>query len=576
MEQPAAKPNILLILTDQERYPPPYEDAALAEFRATQLPARTRLLAGAQLHRHYVASTACAPSRASLFTGQYPSLHGVTATDGLSKTPHDERITWLDPDTVPTMGHLFRAAGYRTFYNGKWHISHADLVAPGTHVGLASNDAEGRILADVAAIYEKANRLSPFGFDGWIGREPHGSDGADCGTVKDPLYADQVGALLARLEEGGGPWLAVASFVNPHDICFPAPVFKLLGLPEPDDTVPAIPAPPSQADGFQGRPRAQKEWKDLWPEMLIPIESDELYRRRYMMLHKLVDAEIAKVLDALDARGLAGNTIVVFTSDHGEMLGAHGGMMQKWYTAFDEALRVPMAFSGPGIGTGDLRAPTSHADLIPTLLGLAGIDPADAIAAVKRTHTEVHPLPGRNLSPWIRNPSAAPPADPVYFYTEDQISVGDQPNMITGIHYPPILGDANVECIVAPFRGGLWKLVRYYPDGVPEEGIKGTLELYNLERDPEERHNLAKDRESQGLVAELLGLLHQERAKKRIKPAYQNAYAESEALRKARATAKPLLILRHYLLQTKNAALRYGPIVAAVIAAAAYYRMRAQ
>ena len=85
-----ASPNILLIMTDEERYPPPYETAAVAEFRRTHLPARERLRdGGLELHRHYAGSTACVPSRATLFTGQYPSLHGVSKTDGIAKQNTD-------------------------------------------------------------------------------------------------------------------------------------------------------------------------------------------------------------------------------------------------------------------------------------------------------------------------------------------------------------------------------------------------------------------------------------------------------------------------------------------------------
>ena len=83
------RPNVLFIMTDEERYPPPYEMDALAEFRRTQLPARERLRAQSrELHRHYAGATACTPSRTTLFTGQYSSLHGVNNTDGLAEAVH--------------------------------------------------------------------------------------------------------------------------------------------------------------------------------------------------------------------------------------------------------------------------------------------------------------------------------------------------------------------------------------------------------------------------------------------------------------------------------------------------------
>ena len=101
---------------------------------------------------------------------------------------------------------------------------------------------------------------------------------------------------------------------------------------------------------------------------------------------------------------MADDTIVVFTSDHGDLLGAHGGLIQKWCNAFDEATRVPLLMAGPGIAAGGdgVTIPTSHVDLIPTLLGLAGIDVEQAAAGVAAHHDEAHPLPGRDLSGMVR------------------------------------------------------------------------------------------------------------------------------------------------------------------------------
>ena len=129
-------PNILLIMTDEERYPPPYETEAVKALRRDQLGARESIRDGAlEFHRHYAGSTACVPSRATLFTGQYPSLHGVSQTDGTSKKVDDPAMIWLDTDSVPTLGDWFRAGGYKTHYRGKWHISNAALLIPGSQRG---------------------------------------------------------------------------------------------------------------------------------------------------------------------------------------------------------------------------------------------------------------------------------------------------------------------------------------------------------------------------------------------------------------------------------------------------------
>ena len=119
---------------------------------------------------------------------------------------------------------------------------------------------------------------------------------------------------------------------------------------------------------------------------------------------------------------------MVFTSDHGDLLGAHGGMQQKWHNAYDEAIRVPLLVSGPGIDTraGGREIATSHLDLLPTLLGLAGVD---VEAARRRRWRRTTSRPNRSsdgTSPWLVR--ARPTDDavdaPVYFMTEDQISDG--------------------------------------------------------------------------------------------------------------------------------------------------------
>jgi arylsulfatase A-like enzyme len=540
-------PNILLILTDEERYPPPYETAEIGAFRRNQLPAREALRGtGLEFHRHYVGSTACAPSRATLFTGHYPSLHGVSQTDGLAKRGIDPALRWLDPDTVPTLGDWFRAGGYRTHYRGKWHISAADLVVPGLDGRLMASDDQGSVIPEAVAAYRRADRLEGFGFSGWIGREPHGPAKADCGAVRDPVFAEQVIDLFGELAatRRDGPWLAVASFINPHDIVFGSFGWEgVLGFDPPDDTVPEIPEPPSHGDTFAGRPSCHEEYRAVWPRMLFEQPADMAYRRLYYYLQKLVDRAIDRVLDALHASGLAGDTVVVFTSDHGDLLGAHGGLLQKWYNAYDETIRVPLVVSGPGViaREGGISTPTSHVDLLPTLLGLAGIDIERAAAGVAERHVEVHPLVGRDLSGLITGAVTPDALDaPLYFMTEDDISRGSsQRGLVSGEPYEAVSFPSRVESVIATLptgpggAGELWKCNSYYQrlddwkasHGLPTPDLEippaePQFELHNLTTDREERTNRAGD--APETRSRLLSLLERERETKRRLPAHRN------------------------------------------------------
>ena len=147
-----SRPNVLLVMTDQLRYPPPSSrrssPPATRALPARGSPARPASRSPATTR----CSAPCAPSRASLLTGHYPSLHGVTQTDGLSKSADSHDMLWLAPDTVPTLGDWFRAGGYRTFYKGKWHASHAPP---------RRQDGDGYLLVDRRTTARRSPRTSP-------------------------------------------------------------------------------------------------------------------------------------------------------------------------------------------------------------------------------------------------------------------------------------------------------------------------------------------------------------------------------------------------------------------------------
>ena len=498
------RPDVVIIMTDQERAAPPYESPELAAWRRDTLTGAAWFDEHAiNFRRHYTGSLACVPSRPTIFTGQYPDVHGVTQTNGLGKMYDDSRMRWLREGEVPTLGHWFRAAGYDTHYDGKWHITHADIEdTDGNRV--TTNDADGNVDDDGVRRYLEADPLDPFGFSGWVGPEPHGADLADSGLRRDPLIADRIVAWLhdryARRRAGEEvalrPFLLVASFVNPHDIVlFPAWARRNPIQPAPYDP-PHVPAPPTADEDLASKPAAQIAYRESYPGAYGPPPAvkrsyrnkAQWYRDLYYRLHAEVDGSVDRVRRAVTDAG-SDHAVIVRTADHGELLGAHGGLHQKWFNLYDEATRVPFSIArvGADATTGAVvdAAPPSHVDIVPTLLAAAGIDQRSIGDVLRSGFSEVHPLPGTNLMPTVDDPGTADHHRRVYLMTRDNMLEGDSgasglARRFGRVEHPPAPlriqvpahVAANFEGLVARVNGTeatggsghLWKLVRSFDD----------------------------------------------------------------------------------------------------------------
>lgn len=557
------RPDIVIVMTDEERAIPPYEAADVLAWRERTLTGRRWFDEhGVSFARHYTGSLACVPSRPTIFTGQYPDLHGVTQTDGIGKVYDDSRMRWLRRGEVPTLGNWFRAAGYDTHYDGKWHISHADLPDPAAGGSLATNDNDGVVDAAAVQRYLDADPLAPFGFSGWVGPEPHGAGLANSGVRRDPLIADRVVAWLedryARRRAGDPaamrPFLLVASFVNPHDIVlFPTWVRRSPLEPSHLDP-PPVPAAPTAGEDLRTKPAAQIAFREAYYSGYGPAPAIERvyernaqrYRDLYYRLHAEVDAPIDRVRRAVTDGG-SDNAVLVRTADHGDLLGAHGGLHQKWFNLYDEATRVPFVIARVGeqaTRPDVVTAPTSHVDLVPTLLGAAGIDVPAVAAALRESFSEVHDLPGRDLTPVVDGT----PADDdraVYLMTRDNMLEGDTGasglgralKQITNPPAPlririPAHTASNFEGLVVRVDGQLWKLVRTFDDpstwtepgvrNLAANGLGGEVyrtsplddqwELYDLTADPTEADNRWTDPSLDDLRQHLRTQLKQARA----------------------------------------------------------------
>ena len=586
------RPNFLIIMMDEQRTPPVYESEELKAWRAVNLPAQDFLRRhSVEFTQHHTMAVACQPARTSMYTGQYSSLHGVAQTSGSAKTGVEPDLYWLQPRSVPTLGNWFRAAGYETLWKGKWHISEVDLFQPGSYNPMPSYTSTGAPDPYLESVYMEAGILEQYGFTGFIGPEPHGSNPLNSGSSgpngvgRDAVFADWNVKELQRLRKSTKPWLLVSSFVNPHDITLwgnlsvaadlagsPGSFYlteQLQGSNVPNNLFTSV-YDQSNSEDLSTKPAAQAGFVGKYPLGFQPHDNGLAYHRFYYQLQKEVDQHIASVIGALTAdKSMYRDTIVIYMSDHGEVLGAHGGMFQKWHNAYDETVRVPMIFHNPELFRGHKQTDilTSHADLLPTMLGLAGLDEAKLGRELAKTHTQVRRLVGRDLSGFLLGevPEARYAADAIYFMTDDNIFKGLNAVSFLGTTYTPVDQPNSVETVIAHLPTGAdgaierWKYSRYWDNpqywtspGVqdiqtyvpglvnqpgervavttvkalnPTSGQVGPapdeFEMYNVTADPAELTNLADNPTYSTQQTTLANLLNAQRTAKRLVPVNQ-------------------------------------------------------
>jgi arylsulfatase A-like enzyme len=258
--------------------------------------------------------------------------------------------------------------------------------------------------------------------------------------------------------------------VNPHDVLAYPRIWRDGGYDSDTWLDGEIGLPPTVDEDLSTKPAVQRRF-NTWLNLGLGPLRDGAEQRNYINFYgnliKAADAALVEVLDTLDETGLLENTLIVRTSDHGEMGMAHGGLRQKSFNVYEESLRVPLVFSNPRLFP-EARASNalvSHVDLLPTLASL--IDAPDAARADWQ---------GVDCSTLVRDPAAAPVQDHVVFTYDDLrcaqnvVQLVPPPNRIVSI------------------REARYKLARYYDgDGITPD----QWEMYDLENDPDERVNLA-------------------------------------------------------------------------------------
>jgi arylsulfatase A-like enzyme len=473
------KPNILLIVTDQERevmhWPAGWAEA--------NLQARNRLLAhGLQFTQAQCNTAACSPSRATLFTGLYPAQHGVKhviqCNDPKSAV---QRHLPILPSHLPNLATVLAAAGYHVVLKGKFHLSR-----PVTY-----NAELKRYYWSEADTVHLAER---YGFHGWNPpdmSDPQSLTDLGGGTINnDGRFVDGSGTAAGKVRpldelhgasavhflntyRGEQPFCLIVGLVNPHDVQeYPGrgvrgiavnPTFAQGGYRLEAFKELPIGLPASVEDDLSTKPSVHAAFRQLLAigtGHVLTRERQLNYARFYAYLIQQVDRQIVKLLDALDANGLTDSTLVVRTSDHGELGMAHGRMRQKFYNAYRETLSVPLIISNPRLYP-QPQSSDSFAgliDIMPTLASIAGAP-----------EPQQYGFKGRDLCPILSNPKASV-QDVLHFTYEDNAL--------------PIKG---ADCIRAIVEKG-WKYAVYYD---PYTGSPTEYEMYDLARDPLEMTNLA-------------------------------------------------------------------------------------
>ncbi len=464
------RPNILFITLDQLRSLPDIPQ------KLPLLALRGLLRESRSFSDYYVHQAPCGPSRATIYTGQHIQKTGMytnpTGEFGAysREAPHGVEL----PVGFPTLGTMLRSQGYYTAYKGKWHLSVINQKL------------------DKDSFPNSTRALEPYGFS------DYNYDGEHTGLTWAGFGHDGVTAaesinLLERFAAGGTGgkrWFLAVNFVNPHDVMFfdaREQGASLLGMPllgVPGDSTYekdwhfALPRSYG-ADNLSTKPAVQRPRQPLSEAQL------RTYQNYYFNCIRDVDRHVGSVLDAITRLGFAHNTVIVVTADHGELAGAHGGMLGKGASIYKENLRVPLIVRHPDVRRpGSTNALVGSIDLVPTLLSLAGLSDGERA----QRYPDLH---GVDVSAVIADAHAR--------------TARDQRGILFNYGTPPggvgPHGPASGNTVRGLIRGvfdGRYKFGRYFrltehhePRDWETLKAHNDLELYDTQADPDEVTNLA-------------------------------------------------------------------------------------
>ena len=457
----AEKPNVLLICVDDLK---PllgcYGTPIIRSPNIDRLAAR-----GVLFERAFCNQAVCSPSRNSLMTGLRPQ------TIGIYDLPTNFRKSV--PDAV-TLAQYFKQHGYRTEAMGKiFHVGHGNIEDAVSWTVPHWRPAGGGYQRKESTAVTRPSAVGG----------PRGA-ATECADVPDTAYGDgmiadqAIARLHAAKENPAEPFFIAVGFLKPH-LPFVAPkkywdLYQRASFDPPKLQTPPIGAP-EFAPTTWGELRQYSDIPDVGP---LSTEQQRQLIHGYHAATSYMDAQLGRVVEALDRNGLANNTIIVFWGDHGWHLGDHG--MWCKHTNYEHAAHIPLIVVAPGIAKAGVKtgALAETVDIYPTLCGLAGLPAPQG-------------LDGASFAAVLRNPAAATKEAVFHVYPRNQL-----------------LGRA--------VRTARYRLVEWKKIGEPAD--TAVLELYDYQADPEETKNLAADQPE--IVARLRAILaKQPEAKPQVRAA---------------------------------------------------------
>ncbi|MAU22122.1 MAG: arylsulfatase [Martelella sp.] len=452
------RPNIVFILTDQQRL----DTINALGHSHMETPNLDRLVrSGTSFSNMYVTAPSCAPSRASLFSGTYPHTNGVLRNN------EPWRWSWVS---------LLNQAGYRCVNVGKMHTNpHEERFGFHERHVVENKDRDHPTIPFYLDQWDKAlwirGRRKPSRVTYRAREDYRECLGAFTWELEPDLHPDTFVGGMAEMwldrYPGDEPFFLQIGFPGPHPPYDPTAdyleTYVDRSLPEPIREGIADQPEPLQ----KLRRRHMEEDHDAVVHLDNPTDAQmRRQRAHYYANVSMIDAEVGRIMAALDRRGVLDNTIIIFTSDHGDCLNDHGHS-QKW-TMYEQSVHVPAIVSGPGVARGErVDDLVSLMDLGPTILELAGLQPPGWMEA-------------RSLRGYLEG-TEMEPRDCVFSeHANDKLLQG--------------------TAFMTMIRKDRWKLVHFIdcPDGQLFDLIADPRETLNLWDDPE--HRAIRDQ----LVADIL------------------------------------------------------------------------